>query len=91
VTLAYLDSFSGLVPCRVVAVGDWSDPGSEARIQFTATRGPWKRGEFETFPLRRVVPRSAVRRRKYSTSIMPYSWVDRGVRKGDENGPPSTR
>lgn len=72
--LAYLDSFSGLVPCRIIAVGDWSDRNSECRVQYTATRGPYKRGQFDTWPLRNVVPRSAIRHRKYNTTIQTYSW-----------------
>ena len=73
-TLAYLDSLAGLVPCRILAVGDWSDGASQARIQFTATRGPYQKGRVETHPLRRVVPRNAIYRRKHSTIIWPYSW-----------------
>jgi hypothetical protein len=73
-TLAYFDSLSGLVPCRILAVGDWSDGASQARIQFTATRGPYQKGRVETHPLRRIVPRDAIRRRKYSKVILPYSW-----------------
>lgn len=72
--LAYVDSFSGLVPCRIITVDDWKDSSSEARVTFTATRGPYKQGEESTFLLRRVVPRSAIVRRKYSTRILPYSW-----------------
>jgi hypothetical protein len=73
-TLAYLDSFAGLVPCRILAVGDWGDGSSQARIQFTATRGPYQKGVISTHVLRRVVPRSAIYRRKHVTLIWPYSW-----------------
>jgi hypothetical protein len=72
--LAYFDSFAGLVPCRVIAVGDWSDNSSLANVQFTATRGAYKRGEVLTTRLSRVVPRTAIRRRMGSTTVLPYSW-----------------
>ena len=72
--LAYLDSFAGLVPCRIVAVGVWRDGSSQARVQYTATRGAYRRGDFGTHVLRHVVPRTAIRRRKYSTRIAAYSW-----------------
>jgi hypothetical protein len=69
-TFAYFDSFVGLVPCRIVAVGDWHDASSLARVQYTATRGAYKRGQFETHPLRHIVPRKAVfvRRRNRSAT-----------------------
>jgi hypothetical protein len=73
-TLAYFDSFAGLVPCRIVAVGDWNDANSLARVQYTATRGAYKRGEYDTQTLRYIVPRTAVRRRKYGTVIVAYRW-----------------
>ena len=73
-TLAYFDSLQGLIPIRILAVGDWSDSNSIARVQFTATRGPWKRGAVESWPLRRIVPRTAVYRRGGSTYIRGYNW-----------------
>lgn len=77
-TLAYFDSFAGLVPCRILAVDDWSDTSSQARVQYTATRGPYKRGEYGTHVLRHVVPRSAVYRSRQACGhyrIRPYSWT----------------
>lgn len=76
-TLAYLDSFAGMVPVRIVAVGDWSDDESEARYQVTATRGAYRRGEFGTSKLSRLCPRSALyRSRQHSGQfrIRPYKW-----------------
>ena len=72
--LAYLDSFAGHVPCRICAVGDWSDGQSEARIQFTATRGAYKRGTYHTTPLWTVFPRSALHVHDGIYRIWPYSW-----------------
>lgn len=74
--LAFVDSYAGLVPCRIIKVDDWSDGSCQARVTFTATRGPYKRGETDTFNLRRVVPRTSIMRRKYSTRIRPYSWPE---------------
>lgn len=72
--LAYYDTFSGLIPCRIAAVGDWSDPNSLARIQLTARRGAFTRGEWLTVPLRWIVPRPAVFRRGGCKMIRRYSW-----------------
>lgn len=79
-TLAYYDSFAGLLPCRIVAVGDWNNDGSQARIQFTTTRGGYQRGEFCTTKLRNVIPRSAVYRSRQHCGqyrIKSYSWESR--------------
>jgi hypothetical protein len=73
-TLAYFNSMVGMVPCQVVAVGDWSDGGSQAKIKATASRGAYKRGELITTTLRNVVPRNAVYRRAGTYHIRPYQW-----------------
>lgn len=75
--LAYLDSFAGLVPCRIVAVGDWNDPASLARIRYTATRGAYKRGEYDVQQLSNLVPRHAVYKSRQHCGqyrIRAYSW-----------------
>lgn len=75
--LAYLDSFAGMVPVRIVAVGDWNDDQCEARYQVTATRGAYKRGDFGTSRLGRLVPRTALYRSRQHCGqyrIRPYSW-----------------
>jgi hypothetical protein len=80
-TLAYLDSFAGMVPCKIVAVGDWSNDESEARIRITATRGAHKRGMFETVRLARLCPRSALYRSRQHCGqyrIRPYKWPVNG-------------
>lgn len=75
-TLAYLDSFAGLVPCRIVAVGDWSDRYSMARIKLTANRGAYKRGEFMTVILGSIFPRHALVTRNGQYRILAYKWSD---------------
>jgi hypothetical protein len=68
-TLAYLDSFIGLVPCKVLSVEDRA-----VTLKITATRGPYKRGEVLTRYANSVVPRPAVWRRKHQYAIRPYKW-----------------
>jgi hypothetical protein len=74
--LAYFDTIVGLVPCRIAATADWNDRYSYTRIQLTATRGAYKRGEWFTVPLCNVVPRTAIRQRKGYTAVMRYQWPD---------------
>ena len=75
-TLAYIDSFAGLIPCRIAAVGDWSDRYSLAKVQVTATRGAYKRGEWIETTLSRLVPRKAVHLRNGQYRIWAYRWSD---------------
>lgn len=73
--LAYWDTFSGLVPCRVrhVRAGRL---GWEVDITLTAARGPYRRGEIhDGLTTSRVVPRQCVRKlrsRYCSPYIIPY-------------------
>ena len=75
-TLAYHDTFAGLVPCRILAVGDWNDGSSAARIQYTAARsnGAYMRGDIYTVALRHLVPRNAIFRRAGCYMIRRYRW-----------------
>jgi hypothetical protein len=75
-TRAVLDSFAGLVPCTVTSV-EKDDRGHQritAKIQKTV--GPYKKGELvENNPLW-IVPKTHIRRRKYSSVIIPgYAWA----------------
>lgn len=66
----------GLVPCKVEKVSAHENSGcvfKEATFTVTASRGPYKRGEVLTVLTTSVVPRAAVRRRKYGTYILPYN------------------
>ncbi len=58
--LAYVDSFAGLVPCKVISL-DWHARTAEVRI--TADRGAYKKGETYTGHTNRVVNRAHVVRR----------------------------
>ena len=74
-TLAYYDSTSGLVPIRVTEVKQ-DEFGLRISSVATASCGPWSRGRAlpDTRAIR-IVPRSAVQHRKYSTRILSYQWV----------------
>ena len=64
-TLAYYDTFSGLIPCKVVAVLKDCNGRligrDELTIKLTATRGAYKRGEVLTVSASIAPPRSMVR------------------------------
>lgn len=78
-TLAYWDTFAGLVPCRVrhVAATRGGSPGWAADITLTAARGPYRRGEIhDNLPVGHVIPRPCVRKlrsRSCSPYIIPYT------------------
>lgn len=77
--LAYLDSFAGLVPCKVLDISERDSYGVVyVRFQVTATRGAWKRGAVDTMTGRAVVPRDKVTRKRSlgGARILPYSWDD---------------
>lgn len=72
--LAYIDSFGGLVACQVMD----AELLNETLVLDVKVTGKgntlYKTGEIVHLSQTRVVPRKAIRRRKYSTKIMPYSW-----------------
>lgn len=70
-SFAFLDSYAGLVPCKVLDIKRVAGLGgdyTEVRVQITAARGPYRRGESLTAPSSLVVPRKAVRGHK----VWPY-------------------
>ena len=73
-TLAYFDSFSGLIPCKVIDIKE--SPGlGNIRIKLTAGRGAYRRGEVLESTWIHVVPRSHVRMSKYGARIIGgYNW-----------------
>jgi hypothetical protein len=76
-SLAYLDTFAGLVPCKVLRVwraDDW--PHMRADVQITATRGAYKRGALETFPAKDCPPRDAIRTRCGQFRIVPFTCIE---------------
>ena len=76
-TLAYIDSFAGLIPCRVLAIE--CDAGSGPltinyiRVKVTARNNrAYAQGQILELTGRAVVPRHAVR----GNRILPYAWKD---------------
>lgn len=72
---AYLDSFAGLVPCKVYIIDGPSGMASTLQtitVRLTANRRAYKRGEWIKENGLHVVPRVSVRFRKYSAHIVPY-------------------
>jgi len=63
--LAYYDTFTALVPCRIQSIHGFSGSGTPStnqiiRVRLTASRGAYRRGEtFETNGLH-AIPRGAV-------------------------------
>lgn len=74
--LAYLDTFSGLVPCKVLAVLESGDghhcSGGRLMIRLTAGRGAYRKGEVLDERAFSVIPRSHARRNKINVD---YCWV----------------
>lgn len=64
--LAFFDSFSGLVPCKVTAIIAREPYSAEVRFTLTGSRGPYKRGEKQTGSVSCVVPRGAIFKRRGS-------------------------
>jgi hypothetical protein len=66
---AFLDSFAGLIPVKVLSVT------SDRRVTFevTETIGAYKKGDRDWSSTMRVVPTGAIHRREYSTTIRPYN------------------
>jgi len=73
-TLAFYDTFAGLIPCKVLEVkesgfGFRCGPYDVIKFKLTADCGAYKKGEILTADAMRVPPRKMVRRHKYSNSI----------------------
>lgn len=72
---AFFDCFTGLVPCRVLSITGKTGPASTAQnVHFKVTKdmGAYHTGEvMESFGLH-VVPRQALIKRQYSTTIGYY-------------------
>ena len=80
--LAYYETVrSGLVPCKVTRV---VRAGGELRIwaKVTGPRSGYARGDTIESTGLHMVPRHAVRRRRYSTIILAYDWAAEASRAG---------
>ena len=74
--LAYFDSLTGIIPCKVLAItGKRGAPSSEQRVVFKTTveRPGWLRGaRHECFGFH-VIPRAAYFKRRYGSHIGYYT------------------
>ena len=72
---------SGLVPCKVTRV---VRAGGELRIwaKVTGPRSGYARGDTIESTGLHMVPRHAVRRRRYSTIILAYDWTAEAGKAG---------
>ncbi|MGQ0595867.1 hypothetical protein [Aquabacterium sp.] len=71
--LAYVDTFAGLLPCKVTSITGTSGPaGSDQEVTacLTADCGAYKRGELMTRWGLSVVPRKSIRGR--GQRVLPY-------------------
>lgn len=89
--LAYVDTFAGLIPCKVTdvhtiteyvgplfAAPEARDTKSTTRVQVTLTadRGAYKRGEVLVFHPDQVIPRGSVFTRGHVRRVRnDYRWV----------------
>jgi len=80
-TLAFYDTFAGLIPCKVLEVkesgfGFRCGPYDVIKFKLTADRGAYKKGEILTSDAMRVPPRTMIRKSKYSNRIITsYKYV----------------
>lgn len=76
--LAYVDSFAGLIPCKVLTIegNGVNTPGVSITVRLTAARGAYKRGEIITVAEGNVIPRDKIRTRSGQMKIlMSFAWV----------------
>jgi len=73
--LAYYDSFSGFILCKVLSVNS----NGRAEIEITVSRGAYRKGEILEFSTLNVVPRSAVKVKCGQFRILKYKIIpDKG-------------
>ena len=75
---AFLDTFSGLVPCKVIRVKPklnalLHESQAECEVEVTETLGAYKKGEKITSSARHTVPKGAVKLVGYHYRILPYN------------------
>lgn len=69
--LAYIDTFAGLVKCKVTEV-----QGKQIHVEVTATLGGYKKGEQLVRNERHVIPRMKIRRKNHGYRISnQYRWI----------------
>lgn len=83
-TLAFFDSFAGLIPCKVIEIKDdfglnekyaGKTSGCKIQAKITARRGAYLPGEIIESTALHIIPRKNISRRKYGARIIGgYSW-----------------
>lgn len=82
-TPAYYDTFSGLIPCKVLEItqpaeGFRCGPYDAIRFKLTADRGAYKKGEILVADAAHVPPQKMIRKLRYSNRIITtYKYVPR--------------
>ena len=74
-SLAYFDSFNGLIPCRVTDIrglNGLASNGQTVTVELTVKRAAYRKGEIITTSGLQIVPRDAVRIRSGIKRIAPY-------------------
>src|SRR5262245_16398196 len=80
--LAYFDShFTGMVPCRLLrferGLTFFDRHTLLAVVQYTADRGPYRKGDIESWNAPYVIPRNRVTvHRNGRATIAAYDWAD---------------
>ena len=78
--LAYLDTISGLVPCKVLNIMNLDPFSKNIRVKITANRKGYKKNETVEVKYRTVVPRKSVVTRQGKLMIIPnYIWSVRNL------------
>ena len=65
--LAYFDSFSGMIPCKVINI----ESDHKITVRITTNRGAYKTGELRIDNTLHIVPRESVRKNRI---INNYQW-----------------
>lgn len=75
--LAYFDTFTGLIPCKVTGIRVYNEFGHyEVTFTLTATRGAYRRGETLSARPLYVIPRKNITVRNGQYHIKAdYSWA----------------
>jgi hypothetical protein len=66
--LAYFDSFSGMIPCKVINI----ESDNKITIKITCNHGAYRRGEVRTDNTLHIVPRESVH---HNRIVNNYQWI----------------
>jgi hypothetical protein len=81
--LAYFETVrDGLVSCRVNKIVRRTNGALDISFTVTGNHRTYSRGYVAWSTSMHVIPRHAIRRRKYSTVVLPFSWLDEADKAG---------